>query len=145
SPQDLERQHPLVARGLATLEGGRVTGRQRKLEAREQAEPEVDLPAGIRDRAAQRALVRVGDEGRDEERRARPGQVEAGRPDAPEQHRRQVPLGYPARVVGAGDLVDLEAGEGVWLAVAFLVAVVDPVVAEAAEIEVGEGLLAVAA
>src|SRR5207344_538967 len=93
--------------------------------------------------APERALVGVRDEDAREAGGPEPREVEARRARAAEAQRRQVPLGHRACVVGAADLVDLEAGEGVGLAVALLLAVVDPVVAEAAEVEVGEGLVAV--
>ena len=109
-------------------------------------EPEVELAAGVRRRRAARMRAsRLVDEPAGEQRRAHQVSVEARRAGAAEAQRRQVPLDVDFDEVAAADLVQLGAGKRVVLAVALLVPVVDVVVAEAAEVEVRERLVAVAA
>ena len=87
--------------------------------------------------------VDIGHEPAREQRRPQPAQVRARRAGAAEAPRRQVPLEHRPREVAPADLVELRAGEAVVLAVALLFAVVDVVVAEAAEEEVRERLRAI--
>src|SRR5262249_25625096 len=92
-----------------------------------------DLSADI----AQRALgrhARIGPEYARKDRGADGTKVNAGRADVLEADGRQVPLGDRLRKAMRGDLVDLEAGEGVDVAVALRLLVVEVVVLEAAEV-----------
>ena len=95
---------------------------------------------------AVRAGPRLRGQHAGEQRGAHRTQEEARRADIGEAQRRQVQL-QPATLakLRAGDLVDLEAREAVVFAVALHLAVIDVVVAEAAEVEVGQRVVAVAA
>ena len=61
--------------------------------------------------AARRFRVEVGEEAADEDRRPDPAEIGAGRPDAAEAQRRQVPFDHRAREVASADLVQASRPE----------------------------------
>ena len=143
--QDLQRDHHFAARRDGRLRTRRAAPTENIRSSADSAEhAEVDLRAGADDAAPCRAIVEVGGEAADEHRRPHPRHVEPRRAEASES----------AAAAGSASIVDLTklrppnlvqlgAGQAVGFAIALLVAVIDVVVAEAAEEEVGERLFAI--
>ena len=128
----------------AALEADGVAERERHVVAVQDAEVEVGLPADARVAVAQRRIAGVRPQAGGEQRGPQPLEVEARRPGRLEHVGRRVPLDHLAHEVLRAELVDAEARERVELAVALDRLVVDVVVAEAAEIEIGHRAVAVA-
>src|SRR5467141_867722 len=134
--QDFEGDHPLVARAAVLAERPRISPGQRERLLDQDRQPEVGLDARGAQRLAVRGPVQVGDKSSSEERGAEPGGIEGGLSEAPEADRGQVPIQEGLREVGARNLVQLDSRKGSILPVPPGVLVVDPVIAEAAEIEI---------
>ena len=78
-PENLQRHHRLAARSGARLEGHGAADRQREIQRRQHVQPEIELPADVADRAADRGRIEIRDQPAREQRRPHPGQVEARR------------------------------------------------------------------
>jgi len=79
-----------------------------------------------------------------EQREARPIRIQARDADAAEAQRRKRPLRLQLAEVVPADLIQVDAGKAVVLAIAAHFLIVDPVVAERAEIEIGKRIVAIA-
>src|SRR5439155_2979390 len=116
--------------------------RSREFQRREQAETKIDLGAGVGQDSTRVAGVEVGAKRTDEQRGPRPRRIEPRLADARESQRRHVPLEHRPHKRASGDLVERRPRKAVHLAILLLAAVVHPVVSKRAEVEVGEGIIA---
>src|SRR5437868_6554715 len=141
---DLQRDHPLTADALRSLQTDREAERQHGLIPMQHAEAKIGLRAEAAVILARR-FARVREKRRAEDGRTQPIQIEARRTGRLEYDRRQIPLDHLADKASRAQLIDVEAGQRVVLAIALHVAVVDIIVPERAEIKARNGIAAVAA
>ena len=123
-----------IAGGVAYRERHRQPVRDRKLE--------IELNASRRD-IALKWFARVGSKPADKYRRPDVFQEKAGATDFAKANWRQIPLENGLQELRAAKLVDFESGHAVILAIALLIAVVDVVIAETAEVEVAQRIQAI--
>ena len=88
--------------------------------------------------------VQICPNSRREQRSAEPSAIERRNTQPTETDRRQIPFGHDLHKIRPAKIVDGSAGKTRRLVVAFFSAVIDPVVAESAEIEIGERFSAIA-
>src|SRR5688572_18771788 len=139
-PENLQGHHRLAARGGPAFVGDGTADRQGEVQRRQHVQPEIELAADVAHGAADTACIEIRDQAARKQCRPHPGQVQARRTRAPEIYGREIPFHTRLDEVATAYLVQLGAGQRVVFAISLFLLVVDEVVAEAAEIEVGKRL-----